>query len=83
MYLEQPMGMSGIWDQIVSTAKGGAKGVVSFYGQAQRDAGASAALQAQMAAQAAAQRPASNGITPTHLAIGGAALVALVLLLRK
>jgi hypothetical protein len=81
MYLQQPMG--GTWDNIVSTVKGGARTAINFYGQAQRDAGASAALQAQIAAQQAAQQPRASGITPTHLAVGGAALVALVLLLRK
>lgn len=79
-----PMPVGGVFEDIKSGVKGAVSSALSFYGQSQQAAGAAAALQAQnqqMAEQLANRS--SPGINTTTLAIGGAAVLGLVLLLRK
>ena len=83
-YASPPTGLSGFLDDLWSGVKGGVSGAVTYYGQAQRDAGAASVANATAAAAAAqAMRPQPSLITPTTVAIGAVGVVGLVLLLRK
>ena len=74
------------WDDIKSGASGVLKGALSFYGESQKTAGQAAAYEAMARAQAeaAAGRPAAG--MPKWLlpvALGGGALVLVLMLRRK
>ena len=69
-----PAPMAGVLDKIGDFLKGAGTGVVNFYGQAQRDAGAAAALQQP------AQPSTPSWLLPAVLVGGG---VVLILLLKR